>query len=268
MGQDGVDVTPYPKSLLQEEESVERMMTVLTIRRQESNKWWRMFNEKNVECPVPHDEKPKEGARRPVCPVNHDLSNTQVEIEEDAKRPVNQVDQPFKSARSPGCLDKQVHPSVNEHHCTEAPEGMAPRRAQEEWVVVLPRRKTKVPKKSDKAQHRPAVDNTRRKKYINHEQRRSREEEDEAEFGADLDEAFLLEYPFLQYMMTGQTTGCLDGTPAPKKGFASTGKEDIKEECQGPTSSSCASINNPQVERIKVQTTRGKQHEKSRQNVP
>ena len=183
-------------------------------------------NKANVECPVPHEVKPKVSARRPVFPVNHDLSNTQVEIEEDAERQVNQVDQPFKSASSPVCLDKKILPGVDEHHYTEASEGTAPRRAQEEkWVVVSSRNKTKVPKKSNKAQHRPAVDNARRKKSINQERPRNQEKQSEAkrvadldaEFEADLEEAFLLEFPSLRYMMTGHTTGCPDSAPAPNR---------------------------------------------------
>ena len=173
-------------------------------------------NKANVECPVPHEVKPKVSARRPVLPVNHDLSNTQVEIEEDAKRRVNQVERPFKSASSPGCLDEKILPGVDEHHFTE--EGSAPSLAQEEkWVVVSSRNKTKVPKKSDKARHRPAVDNAQRKKSINQERPRSQEKESEAKCVADLDEAFLLEYPFLTYMMTGHTTGCPDSAPAPNR---------------------------------------------------
>ena len=143
------------------------------------------------------------GCKTSRFPVNHDLSNTQVEIEEEAERPVNQVDQPFKSVRSPGCLDKQIPPNVNEHHYTKATEGTLPRCAQEEWVEVLPQKKTKTPKKRVKAQHRLAVDNTRRKKPINQVRRRSQERENEDEFGAGLDEAFLSEYPSLRYMMTG-----------------------------------------------------------------
>ena len=84
-------------------------------------------------------------------------------------------------------------------------------------MVVLYRKKRKVPKKSDKAQHRPAVDNAQRKKSINQEQPRSQEKESEAKCVADLDEAFLLKYPFLRYMMTGHTTGCLDSAPAPNR---------------------------------------------------
>ena len=176
------------------------------------------MNKANVECPVPHEVNPKVSARRPIFPVNHDLFNTQVEIKEDAERQVNQVDQPFKSASSPVCLDEKILPGVDEHHYAEASEGTAPRCAQEDkWVVVLSRKKTKVPKKSDKAQHCPAVDNARGKKSINQERPRSQEKESEAEFGADLDEAFLLEYPSLKYMMTGHTTGCPDSAPAPNR---------------------------------------------------
>ena len=148
-------------------------------------------NKANVECPVPHEVKPKVSARRSVLPVNHDPSNTQVEIEEDAERQVNQVDQPLKSASSPGCLDEKILPGVDEHHFTEATEGTAPSSAQEEkWVVVSSRKRAKVPKKSDKARHRPAVDNAQRKKYINHERPRSQEKESEAKCVADLDAEF------------------------------------------------------------------------------
>ena len=163
---------------------------------------------------MPHEEKPKVSARCPVSPINHHFSNTQVAIKEDAERPVNQVNQPLKSARSSVYLEELVLPSVNKHHYTEATEGTAPRRAQEEeWVVVLSQKKTKAPKKSAKAPNR-SVDNTRRKKSINQEQRSSQDKEDEAKCVADLDEAFWLEYPSLQYMMTGHTTGCLDSAPA------------------------------------------------------
>ena len=63
-------------------------------------------NKENVECPVPHEEKPKESARSPIFPVNRTLSNTQVEVEENAECPVNQVGQPMESARSPVYLDE------------------------------------------------------------------------------------------------------------------------------------------------------------------
>ena len=46
-------------------------------------------NKENVECPTPHKEKLKESARCPILPVNHALSNIQVEIKEDAECPVN-----------------------------------------------------------------------------------------------------------------------------------------------------------------------------------
>ena len=65
------------------------------------------------------------------------LSNSQVEIEEDAECPVNQVDQPKESERSPVCFDEQVIPSVDEHQYTKVTEGTAPSRAQDKWVVVL-----------------------------------------------------------------------------------------------------------------------------------
>ena len=163
-GRDHVSVTPYPMSLIREEERVEKMMTVITYRRRESKKWWHMFNKENAKRTVPHKEKPNEGASRPVSPVNHDLFKTEVEIEEDAERPVNQVDQPFTSVQSPGCLTEQFLLSVNEHHYTDATIRTASRCAQEEWVVVLPRRNTvlprqvrKTPKRSVKAPRRPIV---------------------------------------------------------------------------------------------------------------
>ena len=187
------------------------------LKHQEEIKQVDMFNKENAERPVTHEEKQKEGASRPVVPVNHDLSNTQVAIKEDVERPVNQVDQPFTSARRPGCLDEQILPSVDEHHYTDATEGAAPRRAKEEWVVVLPQRKTKALKKSAKAPSRPVVDNTRRNKSINQERRRSQDKEYEVKFVEDLGAAFLSKYPSLRCMITGHTTGCPDSAPAPNR---------------------------------------------------
>ena len=121
-------------------------------------------------------------------------------------------------------LDKKILPGVDEHHFTE--EGSAPSLAQEEkWVVVSSRNKTKVSKKSDKARHRLAVDNAQRKKSINQERPRNQEKQSEAkrvadldaEFEADLEEAFLLEFPSLRYMMTGHATRCPDSAPAPNR---------------------------------------------------
>ena len=108
-------------------------------------------NKENAKCPVPHKEKPKESVRRPVFPVNYSLSNIQVEIKEDAECPVNQVDQPMESERSPICLDKQALPNVDEHQYTKVTEGTSPSHAQEKWVVILPQKQTKAPKKSVKA---------------------------------------------------------------------------------------------------------------------
>ena len=108
-------------------------------------------------------------------------------------------------------------PGVNKHYYTKATEGMAPRLAQEEWAVVSSRKKTKASKESAKALNRPVVDNTRKKKPINQERRRSQEQESKAKFVEDLDAAFLSEYPSLRYMMTGHTTGCPDSAPAPNR---------------------------------------------------
>ena len=165
-------------------------------------------NKENVECPVPHEEKPKEIVRSPVFPVNYPFSNTQVEVKKNAECPVNQADQPMESARSPACLDKQALPSVNKHHYTKATEGTTSCRAQEEWVVVLPQKQTKAPKKSVNAPHCQVVDDTRRKEYINKEQHRRQEKEYENEFLENLEAAFL-----------SRTTGCPDSAPAPERFF-------------------------------------------------
>ena len=64
---------------------------------------------------------------------------------------------PASTTRGPVCLDEQALPSVDKHKYTKATEGTAPSRAQEEWVVVLPQKQTKAPKKSVKASRRPVV---------------------------------------------------------------------------------------------------------------